>query len=70
MNGPKFPAIPARQWWAIRSKFQQSLPTKVTPSYLATSFDMKEVSAKSNVIPSLVVCGLLTDDGTPTALAR
>jgi hypothetical protein len=31
---------------------------------------MKEISAKSNVIPSLVVCGLLTDDGTPTALAR
>ena len=70
MNGTRYPAIPARQWWAIRSKFKQTLPNKVTPSYLATSLDMKEVSAKSNVIPSLVVCGLLTDDGTPTALAR
>ena len=70
MSDSRFPAIPARQWWAIRSKFQHSLPTKVTPSYLATSLDMKENSARANLIPSLVTCGLLTEDGTPTALAR
>ena len=70
MNGPKFPSIPERQWWAIRSKFKQSLPSKVTPSYVATALDMRENSARANVIPSLVICGLLTDDGTPTGLAR
>ena len=70
MSEFRFPSIPARQWWAIRSKFQQSLPSKVTPSYLAAALDMKENSAKANVIPSLVFCGLLADDGTPTELAK
>ena len=69
MNGSKFPAIPERQWWAIRLRFQQSLPTKVTPAYVATALDMKENSAKANVIQPLVICGLLADDGTPTELA-
>ena len=70
MSESRFPAIPARQWWAIRSKFQQSLPLKATPSYLATVLDMRENSAKANVIPSLVISGLLTEDGTPTELAK
>lgn len=66
----RFPRLPERQWWALRDRFKQSIPAKVTPSYVATVFNMKEASAKANIIPALEAVGLISSDGTPTDLAR
>lgn len=65
-----YPVIPAKHWWALRKRFQQSIPSAVTPGFLATTLGMKESSAKTNVIPSLVMMGIIDQEGTPTERAK
>ena len=67
---PVFPMIPVKHWWAIRKRLQQSMPGALTPSFLASVLRMKEVSARTNVIPSLMACGLLDEDNKLTARAN
>ena len=64
-----YPAIPAKHWWTLRKRFQQSIPSNVTPGFLATTLDMQEKSAKSNIIPSLVTMGIIDREGKPTERA-
>lgn len=64
-----FPKIGERNWWALREKFKQRVPTVVTVSYLALTLDMTDKSAQANVLPPLKKIGLINDDGTPTDLA-
>jgi len=61
-----YPVIPAKHWWSLRNRFQQSIPNAVTPGFLATTLGMKEQSAKGNIIPSLVVMGIIDQEGKPT----
>jgi hypothetical protein len=65
-----YPAIPAKHWWTLRKRFQQSIPNAVTPGFLATTLYMQEKSARANIIPSLVMMGIIDDAGNPTARAR
>jgi hypothetical protein len=65
-----YPVIPATHWWTLRERFKQSIPANVTPVYLATALDMKEKSAKSNILPSLVLMGLVDQEGKPTGRAK
>ena len=65
-----FPTIPVKHWWVIRNKFRQSIPTAVTPGWLATTLDMKESSAKANILPALIAFKIIDDNGKPTELAR
>jgi len=60
-----YPVIPAKHWWILRKRFQQSIPSTVTPGFLATALDMKEISAKTNIIPSLVMMGIIDQEGKP-----
>lgn len=64
-----YPVIPAKHWWTLRELFQQSIPTTVTPGYLATALGMLERSAKTNIIPSLVMMGIIAQEGKPTKRA-
>jgi hypothetical protein len=64
-----FPRLPERQWWAIRERFKQSIPSKVTSNYLATVLNMKEASAKANILPALEAVGLIDAEGMPTGMA-
>lgn len=64
-----FPSIAANNWWAIRAKFKQSLPSKLSPSTIAAWFGMKEESAKANVLPALISCGLVDENGATTERA-
>lgn len=64
-----YPVIPAKHWWTLRKRFQQSIPTTVTPGFLATTLGMKEQSAKANIIPSLVMMGIIDQEGKPTERA-
>jgi len=65
-----YPSIPAKQWWALRSKFKQSIPPTVTPGYLAAALGMSEGSAKANVLPALVAFRIVDQDGKPTERAK
>ena len=68
MAGEKisYPMLPAKNWWALRKKFQGSLPTAVTPGYIAPVLGMNEKSASNNVLPYLRTMGLIDDKGKPT----
>ncbi len=65
-----YPTIPAKAWWALREKFDQTVPTKVTPSYLATVLESQENSVRANVLPGLRAVGLIDEDGVPTQRAN
>ena len=65
-----YPKMPVSAWWTLRTKFRQTVPTHVTPSYLATVLEMRESSAKTNVLPALKDLGLVAADGKPTPLAH
>jgi len=60
-----YPAIPVKHWWTLRKRFQQSIPSTVTPGFLTTTLGMKEQSAKANIIPSLVMMGIIDQEGKP-----
>lgn len=57
-----YPVIPAKHWWTLRKRFQQSIPGAVTPGFLATTLGMKEKSAKANIIPSLVMMRIIDQE--------
>ncbi len=61
-----YPVIPAKHWWTLRKRFQQSIPNAVTPGFLATTLGMQEQSAKANIIPSLVMMRIIDQEGKPT----
>lgn len=72
-NGSKasYPMLSNANWWKIRDKFQVSLPSKVTPSYLVSLLDLKDdKSATSNVLTPMKSLGLLDEEGQPTELAK
>jgi hypothetical protein len=66
----RYPKIPKAVWWSLRRKFASTLPSIVTPSYLATLLGYKEVSAKETLIPQLRLVGLIDDEGKPTDRAN
>ena len=64
-----FPMLPLKSWYELRLRFRNSIPTKVTASYLASVLKMSEGSAKYNVLPYLRVMGLIDNEDKPTPLA-
>ena len=65
-----YPMLPEKHWWTLREKFKQSIPGTVTASYLATVLDMKEASARSNVLPFIQQLGITDDEGKTLDRAR
>lgn len=65
-----YPLMPVNAWWQLRKKFKQSIPGTVTGQYLAAALDMKETSARSNVLPSLRAFGIVDDQGATLDRAR
>ncbi len=65
-----FPRIPEKSWWALREQFKKSVPTTVTPKYLATVLSpMTDKSAKANIFPYLIMLKLIDEKGKPTPRA-
>jgi hypothetical protein len=64
-----YPMISTNAWWALRRKFRQSIPTRVTDSYLASVLNMQQKSASVNVLSPLKRMGLIDNDGKPTERA-
>ena len=67
---PSYPMLPVDHWWALREKFKQSIPGTVTANYIATVLNMKEVSARANVLPYIQQLGITDDEGKTLDRAR
>lgn len=64
-----FPKIASSNWFGLRDKFKQRVPTEISPSYVATALGMSEASAGSNVVSPLKTLGIIDENGKPTDLA-
>ena len=65
-----YPMLPVAHWWELRKRFKQSIPGVVTASYVATVLDMKENSARANVLPFLEDLGIIDNEGKTGERAR
>lgn len=65
----RYPNMPTNNWLALRKKFRNTIPAKVTTSYLASALQISEDSAKNNVLPSLRITGIVDEEGKPTERA-
>ena len=64
-----YPYIPVKSWWALRKQFNQSIPQRVTPSYLVAALNSTEGAAK-DVLRGLQIVGIVDDDGFTTERAK
>ena len=64
-----YPYIPAKRWWELRARFNQSWPSAVTSSYLQSILSIGEGHAQ-NMLSDLQQIGLVDSDGKPTELAN
>jgi len=64
-----YPKIPAKNWWRLRQRFVQSLPSSISSNYLATLLGITERGAK-NILPNLRAVGLIDDEGNTTDRAK
>jgi hypothetical protein len=58
-----------RIWWALRKKFSQTIPSRVTENYLAGILGIAANTAKLTIIPPLKKMGLIDSEGKPTERA-
>src|ERR1700741_5271674 len=58
-----FPNIPVSNWTKLREQFKKTIPGTISGNYLASILGITEVSAKSNIIPSLKQVGLIDEGG-------
>jgi len=61
-----YPMFSTSVWWALRKKFIQTVPSRVTDTYLAGVLGMEPISAKKNLLSPLRRLGLIDSDGKPT----
>lgn len=61
-----YPQFSEKTYWAMREKFQKSIPEKVIASTLTNATGLKADTIKTTVLPALETLGL-TKDGKPTS---
>lgn len=64
-NEKDYPQFSEKTYWAVRDKFQGSIPEKVTASVLTKATGLKADTIKTTVLPGLELMGLLKE-GKPT----
>ncbi|MHA1685593.1 MAG: DUF5343 domain-containing protein [Candidatus Heimdallarchaeaceae archaeon] len=65
-----YPIMPVSQWWKLREQFKKSIPGVVTANYIASVLNMKQNSARTNILPYLINTGIINKDGKPTERAN
>ena len=58
-----YPKIPDKNWWALRHKFQQSLPKEVNADYLQSVLGHGSPRGAANLLAPLRTLGLIDKDG-------
>jgi hypothetical protein len=64
-----YPYLATSVWAELKSRFQKSLPQKVTPSYLQSALGYESEKAAKNLIPQLRALGLIDAESSTTDLA-
>lgn len=64
-----FPRLPAKNWWALREKFKQTMPNRVHADYLQSVLGLSSTASAGNLIGPLRTLGLIDDEGRPTERA-
>lgn len=64
-----YPRMPVKQWWGLRNRFVRSIPKLVDKAYIVSALEIKELSAKTNILPPLRTCGIIDDESKPTQRA-
>ena len=67
-NGNKrtFPRLPIKNWWTLRERFKQTMPSRVNADYLQSVLSLSSEASAGNLIGPLRVLGLIDDEGKPT----
>lgn len=65
-----YPKIPEANWWVIRNKFSQTIPTIVDAQYLMTLLNLKSKAAGQNLIPNLKQMKIIDSKGKPLPRAN
>lgn len=64
-----FPRLPAKNWWTLREKFKQSVPSTVDADYLQSVLGLTSPRAAANLLGPLRSLGLIDEGGQPTRRA-
>ena len=64
-----YPRLPAKNWWALREKFKQTMPNRVHADYLQSVLGLSSTASAGNLIGPLRTLGLIDDEGRPTERA-
>ncbi|MGD1120308.1 MAG: DUF5343 domain-containing protein [Dehalococcoidales bacterium] len=59
-----YPMMPVKWWWDLRRQFQQTIPVKVSDTYLGTVLGLKPSSAQKVALPQFRLLGIVNQDGT------
>lgn len=62
MSIKSYPWIPAKTWYALRNRFKQTMPPRVTADYLASLLGISRKAA-ANIMPHLKAVKLIEPDG-------
>jgi hypothetical protein len=65
-----YPKISRKLWFLVRNKLKQSIPSVISPTLVMSLSQMKEGSARSNVINPLRELALIDENSKPTELAQ
>ena len=65
-----YPRIPESNWWAIRQKFKQTLPSIVNTSYIKALLNFDTNKAANNLIRILKQFNIIDADGKPLPRAN
>jgi hypothetical protein len=58
-----FPNIPVTSWINLRIQFKKTIPGNTTSNYLASVLSISEASAKTNIVPTLKLIGMIDEEG-------
>ena len=65
-NKRTFPRLPIKNWWTLRERFKQTMPSRVNADYLQSVLGLSSAASAGNLIGPLRVLGLINDEGQPT----
>ncbi len=61
-----YPRLPAKNWWTLRERFKQTMPSRVDADYLQSILGLTSTASAGNLMGPLRSMGLIDDKGAPT----
>ncbi len=64
-----YPRLPTKNWWTLRDKFHQTMPSKVDADYLQSVLGLTSAASAGNLLGPLRTLGLIDETNSPTERA-